>query len=184
MIRINLAPPPEKTRMADLSSPVGLHLGLVYGALFLLLVGALGAYWWKMAGDVATLEREIAANEREKAGLQKGIVEGQRFKQETSELERRVNAIESVARNQARPAYLVDAMADMVPADVWLTRIEEKGQQLRLAGAAYSPVAISDFMSNLKASGRFRDVDLVESRQDLAKASRLITFEVSCRFEV
>ena len=76
MIRINLAPPPEKTRMADLSSPVGLHLGLVYGALFLLLVGALGAYWWKMAGDVATLEREIAANEREKAGLQKGIVEG------------------------------------------------------------------------------------------------------------
>src|SRR5215471_12825068 len=164
MIRINLAPPPEKTRMADLSSPVGLHLGLVYGALFLLLVGALGAYWWKMAGDVATLEREIAANEREKAGLQKGIVEGQRFKQETSELERRVNA-----------------MADMVPADVWLTRIEEKGQQLRLAGAAYSPVAISDFMSNLKASGRFRDVDLVESRQDLAKASRLITFEVSCR---
>ena len=95
-----------------------------------------------------------------------------------------MNAIESVARNQARPAYLMDAMADMVPADVWLTRIEEKGQQLRLAGAAYSPVAISDFMSNLKASGRFRDVDLVESRQDLAKASRLITFEVSCRFEV
>ena len=184
MIRINLAPPPERTRLPSLSSPVGLNLGLVFGALFAVLVVALGASWWKMASDVATLEREIAANESEKARLQKVIVEGQRFKQETEELERRVNAIESVARNQPRPAYLMDAMADVVPADVWLTRIEEKGQQLRLAGAAYSPAAISDFMSNLKTSGRFKDVDLVESRQDLAKSSRLITFEVSCRFEV
>jgi hypothetical protein len=45
-------------------------------------------------------------------------------------------------------------------------------------------VALSDFMSNLKASGRFKDVDLIESRQDLTKSPRMITFEVSCRFEI
>ena len=30
----------------------------------------------------------------------------------------------------------------------------------------------------------FKDVDLVESRQDLTKSPRTITFEVTCRFEV
>jgi Tfp pilus assembly protein PilN len=75
-------------------------------------------------------------------------------------------------------------MADVLPADLWLSRIEEKGQQLRLAGTTYSSVALSDFMSNLKASGKFKDVDLVESRQDLTKSPRTLTFEVSCRFEI
>jgi hypothetical protein len=39
-------------------------------------------------------------------------------------------------------------------------------------------------MANLKASGKFKEVDLVESRQDLGKSPRTITFEVTCEFEV
>jgi hypothetical protein len=38
-------------------------------------------------------------------------------------------------------------------------------------------------MSNLRASGKFKDVDLVVSRRDLARPSPLVTFEVTCRFE-
>jgi len=38
-------------------------------------------------------------------------------------------------------------------------------------------------MTNLRASGKFKDVDIVVSRQDLAKVPRLVTFEVTCRFE-
>jgi len=43
---------------------------------------------------------------------------------------------------------------------------------------------VSDFMTNLKASGKFKDVDLVDARQDLTKSPRTVTFEVSCRFEI
>jgi hypothetical protein len=38
-------------------------------------------------------------------------------------------------------------------------------------------------MSNLKASGKFRDVDIVDAKQDLTKSPRMITFEVVARFE-
>jgi len=184
MIRINLAPPSEKKKGASLVGAAGLDLGLVFGGAFVVLLLLMGGYWWKVSSDISRLEAEIAKNEKEKARLQQVIAEGQRFKLEKEELERRLSAIETVARNQARPAYLMDAMADMLPADLWLTRVEEKGQQLRLGGTAYSSVALSDFMSNLKGSGKFKDVDLVESRQDLAKSPRTITFEVSCRFEI
>ena len=184
MIGINLAPPREKRRGPSLAGPAGLNLGLVFGVLFLVLLGVLGAYWWKVSSEISWLQAEIQRNEKEKARLQALITQGQRFKQEADELARRVNAIEAVARNQARPAYLMDAMADMLPVDLWLTRVEEKGQQLRVAGSTYSSVALSDFMSNHKGSGKFMDVDRVESRQDLTKSPRVITFEVSCRFEI
>lgn len=182
MIKINLAPPREKRR-SGLASP-GMNLGLLFGALFVLLVGGIGGYWWMLSSESARLQREIAENQQELERLKTVIAEGQRFKREKEELERRLNAIESVARLQTRPVYLVDAVADMLPQDLWLTRMEEKGQQLRLAGTAFSTTAIADFMANLKASGRFKDVDLVEHKQDLTKSPRTIAFEVSCRFEI
>jgi type IV pilus assembly protein PilN len=184
MIRINLAPPSTKRARSGLSSASGVNLGLVFGVVFVALIALLGGYWWKVSSEIRRLNGEIALAEAEKTRLAAVIAEGQRYKREKEELESRVNAIEQIARDQARPTYLMDAMADVLPADLWLARIEEKGQQLRLAGTTYSSVALSDFMSNLKASGKFKDVDLIESRQDLTKSPRTITFEVSCRFEI
>jgi hypothetical protein len=39
-------------------------------------------------------------------------------------------------------------------------------------------------MSNLKSSGRFKDVDIVISRQAIDKTPRLVTFEVTCKIEI
>jgi Tfp pilus assembly protein PilN len=181
MIRINLAPPPTRKRRFGLPGP---GLGLLFGALFAMEVAGLGLYWAILAADMRRLGQEIEENGKEMARLRVIIAEGQRFKQEKEDLERRVNAIETIVRNQARPAYLLDALADLLPGNLWLTRREEKGQQLRLGGATYSSVALADFMANLKASGKFREVDLVESRQDLTKSPRIIMFEVTCRFEI
>jgi Tfp pilus assembly protein PilN len=183
MVRINLAPPRTKEK-GGAPGPGGLNLGLVFGGLLALLVVGLGAYSWKLSSDIAWFTAEIDKNQQELERLKPVIAQHQRFKQEKEELERRVNAIESVARNQTRPVYLLDALADTLPADLWLNRMEEKGQLLRLAGTTYSSQTLADFMARLKASGRFKEVDLVESRQDLTKSPRMITFEVACRFEI
>jgi Tfp pilus assembly protein PilN len=181
VIKINLAPPPSKTQGLAVT---GINLGIVFGALGLVAILALGASWMTLSSQVSGLRREIEDNEKELARLKPIIAEGQRYRQEKQDLERRVSAIEIVARNQARPTYLLDSLVDMLPGDLWLTRVEEKSQQLRLAGTTYSSVALADFMANLKASRKFKDVDLVESRQDLTKTPRTITFEVSCQFEI
>jgi type IV pilus assembly protein PilN len=182
MIKINLAPPPARKRLG--AGMPGLNLGGMFGILVLALAAGIGAYWWGLTAEATRLRTEIAEQEQEIQRLRVVIAEGQRYKRDKEELERRVAAIETVARNQTRATYLVDAAADMLPRDLWLTRMEEKGGQLRFAGIAHSTTAIADFMANLKASGRFKEVDLVESRQDLTKTPRTITFEVVCRFEV
>jgi len=39
-------------------------------------------------------------------------------------------------------------------------------------------------MANLRRSGKFKDVDLIVSRQDPTKTPRTVTFEVSCVAEI
>jgi len=164
MIKVNLAPPTTKRPRRAVSSGAEINLSLLFGGILAVLVLIIGGWWLSMSLESRRLTAEIENNRRE--------------------LERRLNAIETVARNQARPVYLLDAMADTLPPDLWLTRLEERGPSLRIAGTTYSSVALSDFMANLKASGRFKDVDLLDAKQDLSKSPRTITFEVSCRFEI
>jgi len=181
MIRINLAPPSAKKGLG-LSIP-SFNLGMLFGAVALGLVLVLGVWWWSLSAEIRRLNTEIAQNKKEADRLKVIIAEGQRFRRDKEGLERRVNAIELVARHQTRPVYLLDAVLDTLPKDLWLTRMEEKGTQLRFAGTTYSATALSDFMANLKANGKFKDVDIVDAKQDLAKSPRLITFEVVTRFE-
>jgi type IV pilus assembly protein PilN len=179
MIRINLAPPSAKKAFAV----PDFNLGMLFGALALGLILIIGGYWWMLSGEIRRLNAEIAENKKQAEQLKVVIAEGQRFRRDKEALERRVNAIDIVARQATRPVYLLDAVADQLPKDLWLTRMEEKGTQLKFAGSTYSATALSDFMSNLKASGKFRDVDIVDAKQDLTKSPRMITFEVVARFE-
>ena len=182
MIRINLAPPAVKKGGVGFSIP-SFNLGMLFGGIAALIVLVLGIWWWSLSAEIRRLNVEIAENKKEADRLKAVIAEGQRFQRDTQLLERRVNAIGLAARNQTRPVYLLDAVLDTLPKDLWLTRMEEKGTQLKFAGSAYSATALSDFMSNLKASGKFKDVDIVDAKQDLNKSPRLITFEVVTRFE-
>ena len=181
MIRINLAPPPA-TKHRGLFIH-GFNLGVLFGGLTLGLVLVLGGWWWSLSGEIQRLNTEIAENKKQAEMLKVIIAEGQRFRRDSETLERRISAIELVARLQTRPVYLLDAVLDTLPKDLWLTRMEEKGTQLRFAGTTYSATALADFMANLKANGKFKDVDIVDAKQDLTKSPRLIAFEVIARFE-
>jgi Tfp pilus assembly protein PilN len=181
MIRINLAPPSVK-KGGGFAIP-SFNLGMLFGGIAVLLVLVLGIWWWSLSAEIRRLNAEIAQNKKEADRLKVVIAEGQRYQRDSMLLERRLNAIKLAARNQTRPVYLLDAVLDTLPKDLWLTRMEEKGTQLKFAGSAYSATALSDFMSNLKASGKFKDVDIVDAKQDLSKSPRLITFEVVTRFE-
>ena len=74
---------------------------------------------------------------------------------------------------------LLDSFADVVPRDLWITGMEERDSVLKLTGSAFSTTAVSDLMSNLRSSGRFKSIDIVISRQDLAKSPSMVTFEVT-----
>lgn len=181
MIKVNLLPArPRKGIPIEL--PELPWLGILFGVLYVIVFGG-GIYWyWQLGHQATQLAAEKARLEAELKTLEAAIEKGKAFREKAQDLEKRVAAIDLIAKNQARAVYLLDALADMIPRDLWLTTFEEKQNQLRLLGNAHSSTALADFMSNLRGSGRFKDVDLVLSRLDTAKTPRVLTFEVVCSF--
>lgn len=182
MIKINLAPLRQRKALA-LSLPA-LNLGIVFGLLYVVVFMGLAAYWWVLSSEEERLAGEISIGTQQLETLKKAIDEGKTYKTLRDELEKRVTAIEDLTRTQPRPIYLLDAVADTIPRDLWITSASERDKLLRLNGTALSTTAVADFMANLRSSGKFKEVDLVVARQDISKTPRMVTFEVVCRFEI
>ena len=183
MIRINLAPPSaRKGRGFSLKLPA-LNVGLIFLVVYAVAVAGIGVYWWQLSKEETHLTDEIERANRELALLKPITDQASKVKDQLADLQKRVKTITDLTQDQAKPIRMFDAFAIVVPNDLWVTRMEDKGNVLKVTGTAFSAVAVSDLMANLRASGKFKEVDIVVSRQDLGKTPRLVTFEVTCRFE-
>lgn len=184
MIRINLAPRKEGRGLR------GVHLGLprvnlsvLFGAVALTLTVGLAGFWWHLSREEHRLTAEIGAGAQELAALKATVGRAGNIKEQLADLQARLTTIQLLTKDQGRPLRLVDAFVDAVPADLWITGLEEKDALLRVTGSAFSATAVANFMAALRASGRFKDVDIVVAKRDLAKTPSLVGFEVTCRFE-
>lgn len=184
MIRINLAPEQKRRRGVSFRLPLpSFNLGLLFGVLYVLAAVGIGAYWWSLSGEETTLAGNVDRKSKELATLKTTLGQGSKVKDLVAELRKRVDVVTQLTKNQARPILLVDVFASAIPRDLWVTALVERDSVLRVTGTAFSTTAVYDFMANLRSSGRFRDVDIVVSRRDLARPNPLVIFEVTCRFE-
>lgn len=188
MIRINLAPPEGLPRAAggakfQLPSLPEFNMGLLFAVLYPIALIVVGGWWWQVSARETEVAAQIKQSTAELATLKERVGQAGKIKDQVAELKKRIDAIQELTKAQTRPVLLFDSLADVMPRDLWLTGLEERGNTLRITGNAFSTTAVSDFMANLRTSRRFKDVDLIVSRQDINRTPRMVTFEVTCRFE-
>ena len=181
MIRINLAPPRERAgvRLGLPQANLGMAFGVLGVAIAVILVGS-SLY---LFGEERRLTAEFDDQTAELNTLRTVVGPAAKMKDHLAEIKARLQAIQVLTKDKGRPRFLIDAFADAVPADLWITGLEDTGRVLRVTGTAFSSTAVSNLMNALRASGKFRDVDIVVSKRDLDKAPDVVTFEVTCRFE-
>lgn len=187
MIRINLAPERGRRRRSvglgrNFSLPA-FNLAWLFGIVYLAALVGIGGYWWTLKLTEGRLRSEIAGARKEIEVLKVQIGQENKMKEMAAELRKRIGVIETLTKDQSRSILLMDTFANAVPPDLWITAMEDKNAALKISGAATSSVAVSNFMTNLRNSGKFKDIDIVVSRQDLARPTPQVTFEVTCRFE-
>lgn len=184
MIKINLLPPERRAgrRAPEVRLP-RFNLGLLFLIVYLVAGGGAALYWWTLRDEAARLGAEVDRDQRELATLKAQLTDLTRVKAEAADMQKRVATITELTRAQDRPLKLLDAFLDAVPADLWVTSLEERGGLLKVTGTSYSTAAVSAFMANLRRSGKFKDVDILVARQDLSKTPSPVTFEITCRFE-
>jgi Tfp pilus assembly protein PilN len=185
MIRINLlgrARPKAQREAVPLEATLQLVFFL---AAVLVAGGALYYHWHSMNAEAMELQAHIQRQMGEKARLEQLKSQVDQFERQRAVLQQRINIIEELQRNRTGGQELLDAVANTVTRTdtLWLTSLERKGNELTILGEAGSINAVANFITQLKHSGYFDQVEIKKSEQDdKAVGVQTFTFVMTAQF--
>jgi Tfp pilus assembly protein PilN len=185
MIRINLL---GRTRPKATRTAVPIEATLQYVLLAIALVASTGILY----GHFLLMDREnksvlehIQKQTGEKARLEQLKVQVENFEKQKTILQQRISVIEQLQRNRTGGQELLDAIANTVSRTdtLWLTSVDRKGDSLTINGSAGSINAVANYITQLKRSGYFQNVEIKESHQDdTNKAVEIFNFSLTAQF--
>ena len=164
MIRINLLPTGKGKRIkkrTELQTQLMLA-GISVGLTVILC----GYFWWQLNHQITVLRNEQGKATKERDELKEKVKEVENFEQNKKVLEEKNRVIAQLKKNQSGPVHLLDELSKNLPDRVWLVSMNEQGGKIDLEGRAITNSDIVDFINNLKRSTFFKDVQIVESRQE------------------
>jgi type IV pilus assembly protein PilN len=172
MIRINLLSVPKSKRgkRAAVPSVSGPAPNLIVVALVVVVITALGnlGWWYKLNHESRRIAAETVKAEKENRELLQVKARVDQKNKQVELYQRRVNVIDQLRTQQSGPRELLAMIGNTVNATdaVWLTKMNDDGQNINIEGTALSIDAVANLMTNLKRSGYFKNVEMRESYQD------------------
>jgi type IV pilus assembly protein PilN len=121
----------------------------------------------------------------EKARLEQIKQQVDNFEKQKAVLQQRISVIEELQRNRTGGQELLAAIANTVSRTdtLWLTSVDRKANSLTINGSAGSINAIANYITQLKRSGYFQQVEIKESHQDESnKAVQIFIFSLTAQF--
>jgi len=171
MIRINLLGLPKKK--AKVRGPVisvggGANMTLVGLAI---LAAALFANWWYYKGlneQSTKLQGDLTRAKAENTKLAGAKVRYQERQKQFDLYDHRVKVIHQLQESQTGPLDLMTTIRNTVDSTdaVWLSSMNEDGNNINLQGTALSATAVANLLTNLKKSNYFKSVEIKETFQD------------------
>ena len=177
MIRINLlgrARPKAQRQAVPLEATLQVVFFL---AAMVVALGVLYYNWHSTNEQITEVRLHIQKQSGEKARLEKLKMQVDEFERQKGVLQQRINIIEQLQRNRTGGQELLNALADTVTRTdtLWLTSLNRQGNGLTIIGTAGSINAVANFITQLKHSGYFDQIEIKESTQD-TKNSDIQTF--------
>jgi Tfp pilus assembly protein PilN len=168
MIRINLLGRPRpKARRAAV--PLGATLQLLSPLLVVLIaIVVLWVHHRAMDTELTAKREELSKLRADKAQLEQLKQQLEAFERQKAQLQQRIDVIETLRRQKTGGQELLDMVATTVSRtpELWLTNLERKGNTLTIEGSAGSITAVANYITQLKRSGYFSNVEIKESKQD------------------
>jgi len=168
MIRINLlgqARPKAAKQAVPLEATVQILFACVaVGLAFLIL----GITYYQQKRQLDDTNKRIAALRAEKASLQQIKADVDKFESEKAVLQQRIDVIEELQKNRSGAQDMMEMVANTVVRvdSLWLTSIDRKGNALEVQGEAGSINAVANFITELKKSGYFQQVEIKNTKEN------------------
>ena len=130
--------------------------------LLLILLAALN---WKVGKEKEDMVAQISETKKEIARYKSLAVEVTKAKEAQKVLQDKLNIINSLRKGKETPVRVLDEISVDKPEKLQLELMKKEGSKLAIEGIALDDETIVQFMTNLKKSKLFKNVDLIVSEQ-------------------
>jgi type IV pilus assembly protein PilN len=190
MIRINLLAAERdrnKKKAVVTLGTAGQKMTIGCSVILILAVLFIGWRYWALGHESAQLDADITASQQETTRLHSVIQQVQQFEMRKAQLQQRVVLIEQLRKGQTGPVHMLDQISRALPPMLWLTALKQVGPDIVIDGRCSTLTGLSEFVSNLEASGYFkRSVEIVNTTSEstaAAAANELIKFSIKAVFQ-
>ena len=190
MIRINLlaVERDRNKKKAVTLGTAGQKLTIGCSLILILALLFMGWRYWTLGHESTQLDNDIATSQQETIRLHSVIQQVQQFEQRKAQLQQRVVLIEQLRKGQTGPVHMLDQISRALPPMLWLTEVKQvgTGTDVVIDGKCTTLTGLSEFVSNLEASGYFkRSVEIVNTTSEAAAppAGELIKFSIRALFQ-
>jgi type IV pilus assembly protein PilN len=175
MIKINLIlARKEKKKVGIRKEFIVLILSIV------LLVVVLGVIQYLLEREKSDILAKISETKKEIAYYKSLTTEVLKAKEAQKTLQDKLNVINALRKEKAIPAKVLDELSIDKPEKIHLESVRKDGSKLGIEGIALDDETIANFMTNLRKSKLFKNVDLVVSEQVEQSKIKLKKFILSC----
>jgi len=175
MIKINLLLARKEKKRAALGKEF-----IVLIVSVVLLLGALIFVQWELNKKQEDTLAQISKTKNDIAYYKSLTTEVEKKKEEQRMLQNRLDIINSLRKEKAGPAKVLDELSIDKPERLQLESLKKNGSKLEMEGIALDDETIANFMTNLRKSKLFKNVDLVVSEQTEQSKIKLKKFILSC----
>ena len=175
MIKINLLlARKEKKKVGLRKEFIVLILSVVVLLVILVLVQ------WRMEKEKDDILVQISETKKEIAYYKSLTTEVDKAKEAQRTLQDKLNVINSLRKEKGGAARVLDELSIDKPEKIHLESLKKEGSRLGIEGIALDDETIANFMTNLRKSKLFKNVDLIVSEQVEQSKVKLKKFILSC----
>jgi type IV pilus assembly protein PilN len=175
MIRINLLlARKEKKKIGMRKEMVVLIFSVVLLLVFLLL------FQWKIGKEKDDTLAQISETRREINRYKSLTTELIKQKEVQKTLQEKLNVINALRKEKDTPARVLDELSIDKPEKIQLESLRKEGSKLGIEGIALDDETVANFMTSLRKSKVFKNVDLIVSEQIEQSKIKLKKFSLSC----